>query len=295
VPKLTIIVNCTDRKSLPPAPNLRLGSLPLGDNETRFDAWRQRVETARPQVQLLDLYQGEAWQQVRGLANDAQTVGYTVQTMVASAGLGLREVSAKASAYAATFAAGHADSVASGTERLRDWWRRLGSLESTKSLVSDANDRVLLVLSATYARSMDDDLVRLANRGGDLLLVGGARDIDGLPRLPADRSLCANLGGTASSVSIRMARRWLQRRTGTTLYGSNDARSWSHWARSVARVESYDRAPMKDAEIIGLIDNLLAKEPDLSASRALRCIRDAGVACEQKRFGALFRGVAAVL
>ena len=89
MPKLTIIVNCTDRKSLAPAPNLRIGSLPKGDNETRFEAWRQRVESAQPQVQLLDLYQGEAWQQVRGLANDAQNVGYTVRTMVASAGLGL--------------------------------------------------------------------------------------------------------------------------------------------------------------------------------------------------------------
>jgi hypothetical protein len=294
VPKLTIVVNCTDRKSLVPAPHLRIGSLPRGDNETRFEAWRRRVEGAQPQVQLLDLYQGEAWQQVRGLANDAQTVGYTVQTMVASAGLGLREVSAKASAYAATFAAGHADSVTSGTEGRRDWWRRLGSLESTKSLVSDTSDRVLLVLSETYARSMDDDLVRLASRGGDFLLVGGARDIDGLPRLPADRSLRANLGGTASSVSIRMARRWLQRRTGTTLYGSKDAQTWSRWAASVGQVENYDRAPKTDAEIAVLIHNLLASEPDLSATRALRCIRDAGVACEQKRFGALFRTAAAI-
>jgi hypothetical protein len=295
MPKLTIVVNCTDRKSVAPAPTLRIGSLPKGDIKTRFGVWRRRVERARPQVQLFDLYQGEAWQQVRGLASDAHAVGYTVQMMVASAGLGLRDVSAAAAPYAATFAGGHADSVASGGQNLRDWWRRLGTLESTRSLVSDANDRVLLVLSETYARTMDDDLVRLANRGGDLLLVGGARDIDGLPRLAADRSLRASLGGTASSLSIRMARRWLQKRAGTELFGSSDAKAWLRWARAASQVETYDRAPMTDAEITKAIENLLATEPSLSATRALRRVRDAGIACEQKRFGSLFHAVAATL
>lgn len=294
MPKLTIVVNCTDRKSLVPVPGLRVGSLPPGDDELRFGIWRKRVASAHPQIQLLDLYQGEAWQQVRGLASDAHTAGYTVETMVASAGLGLQDVSMKASAYAATFSGGHADSVASGAPRLRDWWRRLGTLNSAKSLVGDANDRVLLVLSETYARSMDDDLVRLASRGGDLLLVGGAREIDGLPRLPADRSLRANLGGTASSVSIRMARRWLAQRTGSGLYSPADATAWARWARSVAQVEKYDRTPMTDQEITDVIHKLVVDEPSLSATAALRRIRDAGFACEQKRFGGLFHAAAAV-
>jgi hypothetical protein len=289
VPKLTIVVNCTDRKSLDPAPHLRIGSLPRGDLATRFEAWRERVEKAQPEVRLVDLYQGEAWQQVRGLEKDAQEAGYGVQTMVASAGLGLRDVSSRASAYAATFAGGHADSVASGAAGLRDWWQRLNSLSSAKSLITDTGDRVVLVLSETYARSMDDDLVRLANRGGDILLVGGARDIDGLPRLPANAALRACLGGTVSSVGLRMARRWMRQRTGANLHDQSDARAWSDWARSVAQVERFDRAPTTDGQIGDLIDKLLDDQPDLSATRALRLIRDGGVACEQKRFGSIFR------
>lgn len=293
--KLTIVVNCTDRKSLVPTSNLRVRSLPPGDVASRFAVWRRRVEHATPQVALIDLYQGEAWQQVRGLTKDATATGYRVQTMVASAGLGLRDISTRASAYAATFAGGHADSVGSGADALRDWWRRLGSLSSTKSLIDDTGDRVVLVLSETYARSLDDDLVRLANRGGDLLLVGGARDIDGLPRLPANGALRAHLGGTVSSVGLRMARRWMQVRTGANLHCASDAQEWSRWARSVAQIEKYDRTPMTDTQVVVLIDKLLASEPDLSASRALRLVRDGGVACEQKRFGNLFRARVAML
>jgi hypothetical protein len=293
MPKLTIVVNCTDRKSAAPAPHLRIGSLAPGNTATRFQAWRQRVAGATPHGRLLDLYRGEAWQQVRGLADDARTAGHDVRLLVASAGLGLRDVSTRAPAYAATFATGHADSVASGTPNLRDWWGYLGSLESSMSLVQDVGDRVLLVLSETYARSMDDDLERLARRGGDLLLVGGSRHIDALPRLPADGSLRASLGGTASSVSIRMARRWLQRSNGSALYDARAASEWTTWARSVAQIESYDRTPMTDDEISGLIDQIILDDPTISATRALRRIRDDGVACEQKRFGGLFRALVA--
>jgi hypothetical protein len=265
-----------------------VGSLPPGDVETRFRVWRRRVGGAQPQVELLDLYQGEAWQEVRGLYHDAKRVGFSVRTMVASAGLGLRDVSTESPAYAATFAGGHPDSVGSNADQNRDWWGRLRDLKASESLTADVGDRVLLVLSESYARAMDRDLVELAGRGGDLLLVGGWRTIDGLPRLPADRSLRAEFGGTASSVSIRMARRWLSRRTGRELYNARDASAWSWWARSVARTENYQRTPVTDTQILGLIGDLRADEQELSATRALRSVRDAGIACEQKRFARLF-------
>ena len=138
MPKLTIVVNCTDRKSVQPAPNLRVGSLPRGDNQARFEVWRRRVGQARAHVRLIDLYQGEAWQEVRGLSDDARHAGYSVTTLVASAGLGLRDVSTLASPYAATFAGGHPDSVASSAEENRDWWRRLRDLESAQSLADSS-------------------------------------------------------------------------------------------------------------------------------------------------------------
>lgn len=291
--KLTIVVNCTDRKSVVPSANLRMRSLPTGDTDERFESWRSRIQAAEPSSRLVDLYQGEAWQQAKGLAQDARQRGITVRMLVASAGLGLKDVTYKAPSYAATFAGGHADSVTDDVRRIADWWLRLCDLPQTTSLVRVANGPVLLVLSESYARAMDEDLVELGNRNGDYLLVGGWRTIDGLPRLPADRDLRQAMGGTVSSVSLRMARRWMARRSGAQLFSAIDDRRWAKWARSVRRSELYLRAPITDGELADLIRVLVREDRSLSATRALRAIRDRGIACEQKRFGALFREVAA--
>lgn len=287
--KLTIVVNCTERKSQVPSPELCVRSLPEGTSKKRFATWRRRVEEAAPSAVLNDLYQGEAWQQAKGLATDATDLGFTVKLLIASAGLGLREALSKGPAYAATFATGHPDTVAPSGTASRTWWKSLAELDAAGTLSETADDRVLLVLSDSYARAMDDDLTALASRGGDFLLVGGARAVEGMPRLPADASLRRALGGTASSVSLRMARRWLAERSTTDLYSPNDAAKWNRWAQSVSHTEHFDRTPVSDAEVRRLIRAIKSRDPSLSATRALRKVRDSGIACEQKRFGQLFR------
>ncbi len=287
--KLTIVVNCTERKSQTPQPQLQARSLPQGSVGKRVQQWRRRVDDTVPSSALIDLYQGEAWQQVRGLADDATHLGFTVRLLVASAGLGLRDANSKAPAYAATFAGGHHDTVTPPGPASQVWWKALEEFDESDSLANTADDRVLLVLSENYARAMHDDLEELAARGGDLLLVGGAKAVEGLARLPADMGLRREVGGTASSITLRMARRWLAQRKSDDLYHPQDARRWSRWAASVSNLERYDRQPISDAEVRAHVVRLKATDPSLSATRALRILRDAGIACEQKRFGRLFR------
>ena len=287
--KLTIVVNCTERKSQTPRPELQARSLPQDSVDERVQQWRRRVDEAAPSSALIDLYQGEAWQQVRGLANDAARLGFRVRLLVASAGLGLRDANSKGPAYAATFAGGHQDTVTPPGPTSQVWWKALEDFDDSESLAKTADDRVLLVLSENYARAMQGDLEELAQRGGDLLLVGGAKTVEGLPRLPADMGLRRQVGGTASSITLRMARRWLAQCKSHDLYHPQDARRWTRWAGSVSNLERYDRQPVSDAEVRAHVVRLKKNDPSLSATRALRLLRDAGIACEQQRFGQLFR------
>lgn len=287
--KLTLVVNCTGRKSVQPTPELQVRDLPDLDDAARFDMWSARVQNAVPSCELRNLYQGEAWLQSMALANDALDAGFDVELLVASAGLGLRDGSSRGPAYSATFAPGHVDTVAAGTAGVRTWWTKLARFDAAISLAAETADSVLMVLSHNYANAMEDDLVALANRGGDLLLIGGAREIDGLPRIACDRALRSELGGTVSGLNARIARAWFGRRTAVNLYDVDDARRWNDWTDSVRVVETFDRVPGDDDAILAHIRSLVAVDPTLSATRALRALRDSGVACEQKRFGELFR------
>lgn len=286
--KLTIVVNCTDRKSVAPEADLRIRSIPAGALSERFAQWRGRLDRADARVELLNLYQGDAWLQAKALATDARESGYSVRMLVASAGLGLRDITTSAPSYAATFASGHHDSV-SDVATMSTWWNHLADLPDTVSVQKLKNESVLLVLSENYARAMNADLTEMARGSGEKLLVGGWRDIDGMPRLPANRDLRNALGGTVSTVSLRMARRWIVKRSTSDLFASSDLTRWKRWARTAERPEVYERIPMDDNEIIKYIRLLLRQDPSLSATRALRLMRDQGIACEQKRFGALFR------
>ena len=54
-------------------------------------------------------------------------------------------------------------------------------------------------------------------------------------------------------------------------------------------IPHYDRKKQSDQEILDLITERLAQAPATSAHRLLREFRDAGLACEQRRFSQLYR------
>jgi hypothetical protein len=288
VKKLTVVVTCTERKSLPTSTHLQVRNLPSGSLAERSNHWRARVSSARARVQLAKLYQGETWTQVVPLVKAAEERGFSTRLLVASAGLGLRDVDSEAPSYRATFSSRHLDSVASSQVEAREWWNRLKSLDGALSPLHALQGRVLLVLSAAYANAMADDLRVLAERQADAMIVGGAADTPGLPRLAADRSLRRHLGGTATSLNLRIARTWLERNNGTELYSPIDHTAWETWAATVRQSDVYTRAPMTDERVIDFIRSARRQDPLLSRTRALRALRDSGLACEQKRFAGLF-------
>ncbi|WP_344385416.1 hypothetical protein [Streptomyces thermolineatus] len=156
------------------------------------------------------------------------------------------------------------------------------------SRIAASAGQALLVLSETYAQAMYRDLVKLATTGSDILLIGGARDLDGVTRIPADASLRHALGGTLTSLNVRMATSWLEYCTSGCLITSNAQVSWRAWAAQSARPERYSRTPMTDEAVVSFIKEMKALYPDSSRTGLLRLLRDKGMACEQKRFADLY-------
>lgn len=292
--KLTVLVTCTYRKSLPADDRLLARNLPSSGVDARGRTWRSRLTKATSTRPLRQLYQGDTWAQVAILSGAAERAGYTPRVLVASAGLGLRELDHLGPGYGATFSPGADDLVARAEDHPR-WWRSLRELPGALSLTEALRGRAIMVLSAPYAVALRGDLCEAATGGGEFLLIGGAADVPGVTRLPADRGLRNELGGTAGSLSLRMATRWLERLNGRELTSRSAMQSWRSWASSVRRPDVWDRRPMTDTQVSSAIRGLLDEQPDLSRTRALRQLRDSGRACEQRRFADLFAQVRATL
>ncbi|QYN37782.1 hypothetical protein K1T35_11385 [Pseudonocardia sp. DSM 110487] len=289
--KLTVVVTCSDRKSETPQVGLRVRDLPKAGLDVRSAMWRSRLGGAGGARLLAGLYRGESWSLVPDVMASAQQAGFTPRLLVASAGLGLRDANSLAPAYAATFALRQQDSVGETAADLRGWWHTLHAAPGALDPDRELRGPLLLVLSHAYAAAMSADLEALGRRSDDVLLVGGAGDIPGITRLPADRGLRAALGGTSTGLTTRMAHRWLAGLTRPSLTCSARMGEWRTWADDARRDESWARQPLDDLEVLQFIREARAGDPGMSRTRALRKLRDSGKACEQSRFAVLYRRV----
>jgi hypothetical protein len=279
--KLTIVVTCTHRKLSVPAEALMARSLPAGSVSERVSDWVGRVDAARSPTRLLDLYKGESWAQAKRLADTAEKAGFAAEFLVASAGLGLRSVDDFGPSYAATFARGYQDSVATSATDAAFWWSHLPHTAAPRPDLPS-----IWVMSESYARAMQDHLKSL---DPDVALVfGGTSGTPEALRIRSDRNLRAALGGTMTSLNTRMAIRWLEIAGGRTPTSLEVREAWTAWARDARQPEQYDRRPLPDVTIRLLIKEMLGQHPQLSKTVALRNLRASGIACEQHRFSGLF-------
>ncbi|MFD8386992.1 hypothetical protein ACFV2X_52385 [Streptomyces sp. NPDC059679] len=287
--QLTLVVTCTDRKAAVPEAALYARSLPAGTLDERAALWNKRVKNAPHTHSLTELYRGDHWTQALGLRDAATEAGFTADLWVASAGLGLQPVSASAPSYAATFSTRHADSVATSAEGSAQWWGRLqeGTGRVTLQELGKAGP-VLMVLSQAYAKAMEAELYELAAVASEALLFGGADEIAGIRRVPADAGLRRSLGGTLTSLNVRMAASWLQLCEDSHLTSTATMDSWKKWATSRSVPEQHNREPMADGEVVAFIQQRTASQPGISRTRLLRLLRDEGRACEQSRFANLY-------
>lgn len=285
--KLSVIVTCTDRKSYKPAADLMVRNLHPGEPAARAARWLTAVEAAPPVAPLTDLYRGETWAQVTYLLNTAHAAGYAPDLYVASAGLGLRKATFKAPAYAATFTPGHADSVAAGWPGATAWW---ASLPQDPEALDDTP--AIWVLSRSYSQVIGSEL--LARKATDRVLVfGGSEQIPERRRVPANRALRSALGGTVTSINVRMAARWIELAGGDGLHTDAAREKFHLWARTAVVEERFERQPLSDVDLLALIGQMLTQDSGLSKTQALRQLRSAGMACEQKRFSGLYARVVA--
>lgn len=309
--KANILVTCANRKGVPTAPDLMLRALSGEDVEARAQAWvRLLARSAAPTCPARDLYCGDHWRVVCSLESAGQASGVAVEVWVCSAGYGLVPISATLRSYAATFSAGHPDSVVVSHKQLKAkeirarWWLTVarwtgpaGPVRTVADLARrDPETPLLVAASPPYLDAMADDLSQAVTVLGESRLAifcGGDWRLPALAvcLVPCDARLQARLGGARTSLNVRSLRHALSvaRGDASRLTAPKLSEAFATLLRASDAPRRAGRAALSDEQVLAYVREALDAEPDLSATALLERLRRSGRACEQARFGRLFR------
>lgn len=301
-PAVRIVVTCANRKRQTVSEHLRLQNLNVEAPDKRCAAWIGTLSAGSPTVAAKDMYAGEHWQVARNLPEAA---GSSTDLWVSSAGYGLISAATPIHAYAATFANGQPDSVATTSDAARRWWRELskwggpgtGEPRSFATLAEqNPNSVIIAVLSDAYLRACSHDLKEAASRLSDAENIsvfgppGSCSDIDDLI-VPVTAALRPAVGGSLQALNVRAADLVLRtaRESGAPLRRSLLIKLISD--ATAAGSEDAGRRPagvrLVDEQVRAFIREHVSRGPT-SATKLLRLLRDSGQSCEQARFKALF-------
>jgi hypothetical protein len=297
-----IVVTCAHRKRYPTPPELRIEGIRGRHLGSRFDAWIRRLTMSDvTPVPADDLYGGEHWQIARRLSSHTTDAGHRSQTWVCSAGYGLVPISAALRPYAATFASGHADSVAQTATASQEWWDCHASWvgpaprqpRSLAALARSApNAPIVSVLSGTYLRACSHDLLQAARHLQRPELLSIVTPAATAPRdlhefvLPVSADLQQRLGGSLLSLNVRAGARLLEMASPDLPTRDVLAENLNALGRRLRKKKHMAREPLSDGQVREFIAQRLTDRS--THTGLLRQLRSDGFACEQSRFAALF-------
>jgi hypothetical protein len=274
--------------------------------EKRLKHWTAALEESNAEaVRASDLYCGDSWSTIRSAVGNAPP-GQSVNWWIASAGYGLIGSPEMVVPYSATFTRGHADSVVRANEApstRQKWWdglcawrrSRRRSPSSIQQLASKFPKHPLLVaLSAEYLGALEGDLLGARDALADpdrLVIVSAGARKDGdlaLNCLPCDARLEHLLGGVRGSLNARIVRHIFATTPSEKIRMSHLRELFEKLLRRQPAARFIERQRLDDGQLIEFIADSFLQAAKPSHSGLLRALRARGLACEQKRFRALF-------
>lgn len=295
---MLVIASCTQSKRGRLQDACRLGhyNAPGLTAEAVHREWTSGLARSDPPERpVLRLYKGAYWSAVVELVNHLGA-----ELRVTSAGFGLVDGRSSLPTYSATFSSGHADSVpgARAARERRNWWRLLDGPAQLIDSVERADGEVIAVLPKRYLRVTAPDLLRCP---AQKLWVLGTSCPEDLRRHLGHRWLQLNghmIRALQTNVSALIPAAALHIGRATREGWSADAagRFISDLASENLKPIYPSRRQQSSHRILAWVESaLVAADPPMSASAALRRFRGQGFACEQKRFHRIYRQVLTAL
>ncbi len=311
--KLHIFSTCTLQKRGKVDESLHLGNFADLDAREASKRWLQRLDLGGGAgIPARGLYLGSHWKESLEAERTARDLDLNPTLWILSAGYGLLAADETVVPYSASFAPGEdsiqnlkwRDSLAAN-HRPRNWWNWINQRVEGEGLSRFHEEKegatYLFILSQEYYAALEHELLELIGAGKNVILVSAGlyrqRNKAAplvrphiLPFSDRFKQVDPYLNKTNVTLNARLGK-WLIENYAEILAEGVD--TLTPLLQTVAdSVPDPDRKPvnrMTDDEVLMFITKHFGPAHD-SATKLLRKLRDeAGLSCEQKRFGSLFR------
>lgn len=308
--EIVLIASCSQQKKRTGAKCVMLHTIKATNQEGRLKAWTRSVQSSDWTTPADEMYLGQYWSVIREIITAFDKKETRHQLLIASAGLGLLRSDDKIPNYAATFQTGATDDICSPTtlplERrpsVRKWWKQINDNLSAKKRLTFLNQAitsetrtVVCLLSSLYLEALKEEILSIQAQRPDIQFLIFTTEKDPARRglkgwIPLESALLQKLGGGSVSLSARMALEYFSSKRSTASITSSDCRSFfKKRCQQHGSKRTFERKPATDDQAKDFIIKEV-KNGATSYSPTLRAFRDAGFACEMKRFRGLFKEV----
>ncbi len=292
----SIVVNCTNRKSLPSDPNLIFADYFKIEPDMQVNAWAHNIEVAVKTIPAYDLYQGNYWSEVRSLRRMLEflDLGIEFNFYVASAGMGLISLEDTIPSYNATFSPNNPNSIGSRS-RVVEWWSTINTIMNRTSLekIFQSSDFTFLAVSQSYLFPMICGGIDLRATDGNVALFSRSKNIPASlsnNAIPFIADFENYLGGTRDVQVLRVLSKIFQNVV-EPLNLEQVKEYLEYLFANEASKRNYNRSTVADSTIETWIKSQLSIDNKSSATSLLRRLRDSGFASEQTRFRKIYKSV----
>ena len=304
--KTLLITPCSDRKCGKTPDFMRATSLISGPIDDVATEWLRKVSENPGKTKAINMYAGRSFSELRKVTQTGDA-----DLMIISAGLGLVGGDEMVPNYGITVSRGSVESVfnkiSSKDVREQDWWRSLKihggeQFDFNKSVDFKKYDLILLMLTKSYSKMIVDELSQINEFGIKKLRLVGVGIEKYLPEklkpcvLPYDQRLNgpdSGYQGTMTDLPARCAVDFINCVKSNPELGidlETDIKFVSDRLSKLRMPIVPTRQKLSDDEVKNFIDdNWFGAGTTHQGS--LKNLRESGKACEQGRFGKIFREV----
>lgn len=295
-----LISNCTNVKKKLPLKSLLIRNYNFSDIQEASKTWNSNISNSSDdRLSALKMYRGPAWKaSLDSVINFSKR--FKTKLLISSAGYGLINSDNLISSYGVTFSKGHEDSIhnfnkVQTSTSTTIWWDNINKFD-LKEL--NINASVFIAVPYEYLIAMQNtikQLIDLFKKKVFIVVVTQKK----LPSLYDDYILNFDTRfntyerGTLVTI-IQRCMRWLANEISTNELKLEHIFLQEHINKFLLNYEKYSmekREILSDAQITNLIKEKISSNEIKSATQGLKYIRSNGYACEQKRFGILFKTI----